>query len=84
MTSRFTAARQLQVEECLGRPLTSDELIEVASLEALTPVHLAVVHALARRYSVTCIIYLEGVVEGIPIGDAVEFTTRIHDALARP
>jgi hypothetical protein len=83
MTSLFTSGRRYLVEECLGRPLTSEELVDVASLEELSAVQLAVVNALARRNRLAGVLYLEGVVEDILLRDARAFVDRVRDTPVR-
>ncbi len=83
MTSLFTPGRQYQVEECLGRPLTSEELVDVASLEELSEAQLAVVNALARRNRLAGVLYLEGVVEDVLLRDARAFIDGIRDTPVR-
>jgi hypothetical protein len=83
MTSLLTPGRRYQVEECLGRPLTSEELVDVASLEELSEAQLAVVNVLAHRPGLAGVLYLEGVVEDVLLRDVRAFVDRIRDTPVR-
>lgn len=54
-----------QIEELLGRPLSTQEQAQVASLDALTDAHRSVVRVLAARQVALCSVYLRSVA---PVG----------------
>jgi hypothetical protein len=62
-----------QIEDTIGRPLQTEELIEVPSLEQLTEAHLSVGRILARRQIVACVKYLRAIVADLDTHAAGEY-----------
>jgi hypothetical protein len=83
MTGEPRIKYQYQTEGWLMRPLMSEELVEVASLEELSTAQLAVVHILACQHRLNCLNYLRGVVHDVLVNDALAFIDRIHDTQVR-
>lgn len=64
---------QSSIECTLGRPLTDDELVPAATLDALTEHHLAVMMVLREQNLVTTLHYLRAVVPEVLGRDARRF-----------
>jgi hypothetical protein len=69
--------RRAQVEACLYRALTEEELATAGSLDELTTAHLAVVRRLARFHRFAGFMYLEAVVAGTTLAAALDVMDRV-------
>ena len=77
MTNEFEY--RYQVEEWLGRPLVSEELVVVQSLDDLLAGQLVVVNVLARRNRLAALLYLRGVVHEVTGDSGLDLIDRVRD-----
>jgi hypothetical protein len=83
MITKFDPDRRYQVEECLGRRLTDEEIIDAASLEELSAAQLTVINILAHRNRLAALLYLRGVARNVLGDDAIALIDRIRETSTR-
>lgn len=79
MTSDFTSGARRKVEAYVGRSLTSEELVTVASVAELSAAQKEILDGLARRHRLAAVLFLQGVVEGIVMNEALAIIDHIRD-----
>lgn len=69
-----------QIERTLGRPLSDEELVGATTLPALSDVARSVAGRLVGESRILAVMYLQELVQGTPISEAMSFLDRVIES----